>query len=76
MGAPDTSQLVATILNEAWLVRHYARGGRSGLNRLQRTQAILKLGLTVREAFDRSNDFEPLLAALVDGLRPLDSQPF
>jgi hypothetical protein len=32
------------------------------------------MGLTVREAFNRSDDFEPLLAAVVDGLR--DDPPF
>ena len=77
--APDTGQLVAAILNDAWMVRHYARGGRvskaSPLAR-QRALAIRKLGLTVREAFASSQDFEPLLAAVVDGLRPNEHPPF
>lgn len=74
--APDSAPLVAGILNAAWMVRHYARGGRSRLQRAQRSQAIQQLGLTVRDAFNRSEDFEPLLAALVDGLRPRDEPPF
>jgi hypothetical protein len=74
--APDTASLVAQILNAGWMVRHYARGGRLTIQRTQRTQAIQKLGLTVREAFNRSEDFEPLLAAVVDGLRPRDDPPF
>lgn len=79
--APETADLVAAILNCAWMVRHYARGYRlSNPNAplaLNRRQAIVKLGLTVRDAFARSEDFEPLLAAVVDGLRPKDEQqPF
>lgn len=68
--------LVADILNAAWMVRHYQRGGRSGIGRLHREQAILKLGLTIRQAFNDSEDFEALLTAVVDGLRPLNEQPF
>ena len=43
---------------------------------LLRRQAIQKLGLEVRRAFSLSEDFEPLLAAVCDGLRPRDEQPF
>jgi hypothetical protein len=71
--APDTRELVAAILNAAWMVRHYARGSRRSI---QRSQAIQRLGLTVRDAFDTSEDFESLLAAVVDGLRPEDRPPF
>jgi len=74
--APDSAQLVAAILNAAYMVRYYARGGRSTIGREMRCQAILRLGLTVRGAFDRSDDFEALLAAIVDGLRPKDDTPF
>lgn len=76
--APDTARLVASILNDAWMVRHYARGGRmapSSQMALSRQQAIQKLGVTVRQAFDLSDDFEPLLAAVVDGLRPREESP-
>lgn len=77
--APDTSHLVASILNSAWMVRHYGRGGRMSPESpmaLQRQQAIQKLGTTVRHAFTISEDFEPLLAAICDGLRPKEEQPF
>lgn len=76
MSTRDTGVLVADILNAAWMVRHYQRGGRSAIGQLKREQAILKLGLTVREAFEQSEDFEALLAAVVEGLRPRDAQPF
>lgn len=75
MGGPDSPALVAQILNAAWLVRHYTLQ-RTAAMRLQRAQAILRLGLTVREAFNQSDDFEALLAAVVDGLRPRDDPPF
>lgn len=77
--APDTAALVAGILNAAWMVRHYSRGGRmrpTSKMALYRGQAIQKLGLEVRVAFSISDDFEPLLAAVCDGLRPKDEQPF
>jgi len=74
--APDTAPYVAAILNDWWMVRHYARGGRSSIGRLQRQQAIQKLGLTVRDAFNRSDDFEALLAAVADGAHPKDDPPF
>lgn len=74
--APDTASLVAGILNASWMVRHYARGGRSTIQAKERTEAILDLGLAVREAFTQSNDFEALLAAVVDGLRPKNDPPF
>lgn len=44
--------------------------------REQRRLAIQHLGITVRDAFNKSQDFEPLLAAVCDGLRPKDDQPF
>lgn len=76
--APEKSsaELVSAIFNAAWMVRHYQRGGRLTIQRLQRAQAIQRMGLTVRDAFNRSEDFEALLAAVVDGLRPKEDQPF
>lgn len=74
--APDSSRLVAAILNDAWMVRHYVRGGRVSIQRDQRDEAIRRLGLTVRDAFNSSEDFETLLAAVVDGLRPRSDPPF
>jgi hypothetical protein len=71
-----TPLLVAAILNAGWMVRHYQRGGRSSIHRLERQQAIQRLGLTIRDAFSKSDDFEPLLVAVVDALRPKDDPPF
>ncbi len=71
MVEPETEQLVSAILNSAWLVRHYARLPSISY----RQQAILKLGLTVREAFNSSKDYEALLNALLDGLAPKDTPP-
>lgn len=73
---PEGAEYVAAILNAAWMVRHYARGGRSAIQRSQRQDAIRTLGLVVRDAFNRADNFEPLLAAICDGLRPHDEQPF
>ncbi len=76
MGPAGTEAAVARILNDAWMVRHHARGGRIQALSAGRDRAIEKLGLTVREAFASCDDFEPLLAAICDGLRPHDEQPF
>jgi hypothetical protein len=66
----DDDPLVVAIRNDAWMVRYYAR------NRMRRAQAIAKLGATLRHAFTESDDFETLLAAVLDGLRPQDTHPF
>lgn len=76
MGGAGLEQHVAAILNAAWWVRHHARGGRLKSMELQRTQAISLLGLTVRSAFNESDNFEPLLIALVDGLSKGNDPPF
>lgn len=60
------------IRNAAWMVRNYRRPCLSQ----QRDAAIRALGVTVRDAFNKSEDFEPLLAAICDGLRPHDERPF
>lgn len=70
----ETLQFESSIRNDAWMVRHYAPQ-RTPAMRLRRAQAIQKLGLTVRYAFNRSEDFERLLVAIVDGLRPTESTP-
>ena len=72
---PDTARHVAAILNSAWMVRYHALQ-RTPAMRLRRAQAITKLGLTVRHAFAVSDDFEALLGAIVDGLKPRDERPF
>lgn len=68
--------MVARIYNAAWLVRNYTRGGRSSIQRKERQQAIRQLGFVVREAFNSTEDFEPLLTAVFDGLSPKDAPPF
>ena len=75
--APETADLIAAILNDGYMVRSYWRGGRvSGRSKELRRQAILKLGLTIRAAFNISDDFEALIAAVADAVRPRDDQPF
>ena len=74
--APDIADLIAAIYNDSYEVRYYHRGGRTSIGRARRAQAIQKLGLTLREALNRSEDFEAILAAIVDGLRPRDEPPF
>jgi hypothetical protein len=67
---------VAAILNAAWLVRHYARGARSRIHQAERAAAIAALGHAVRAAFTASEDFEPLLQAILDGLVPREEPRF
>lgn len=75
--APEPSRHVALILNHAWMVRHYFLQ-RTPVMRAQRAAAIIALGHAVRVAFNecREENFESLLAAVCDGLRPRDEQPF
>jgi len=68
----STPARVAAILNAAWMVRHYCRP----MQRAQRAAALRALGLACREAFNRSEDFEPLLIALLDGLAPHEERRF
>lgn len=70
---PDNA-LAAEIRNAGYFVRHYGRGRAGQLAELRR-QAILKLGLTVRHAFTRSDNFELLLVAILDALRPNEEPP-
>lgn len=76
---PDSGQLVARILNSAYMVRHYSRGGRmspsSPVHR-KRAEAIHDLGMVVRAAFNASEDFEALLTAVYHGLAPNADPPF
>jgi hypothetical protein len=71
----STADDVSAIYNACWWVRHYERGARVRSLAVYRQQAILKLGLTCREVFSRTDDFEPVLTALVDGLNPRDPPP-
>jgi hypothetical protein len=61
----------AEIRNAAWMVRHYARHRRSP----HRAAAILRMGLTVLEAFTKCDQYEVLLVAIVEGLKPQDYTP-
>jgi len=63
------------IYSACWWVRHYSPP-RTAAMRLKRAQAIRRLGLTLREAFNRSDDFETLLTVLVDGLNTKETKPF
>lgn len=76
MKEESTTTQVAAIYGAAWWVRHYVRGSRTQIQKLERSQAITRMGLAVREAFNKSDDFEPLLIAVVDGLKPKDDPPF
>lgn len=64
----------ARIRNAGFMVRHYIRP----IQRAQRRQAIIALGVTVREAFNDAEpeDFEELLAAILDALHPRDERRF
>ena len=68
---------VHRILNAAWMVRNYSRGY-SGLGLHKRQRAVTALGRIVREVFAnaKEEDYERLLAAIVDGLRPKEDRPF
>ena len=67
----------AAIRNACYHVRYYRRGARTCIGREKRQQAIRDLGLILREIFNRTEDFEPRLAALVDGLsHKSEEQPF
>lgn len=75
MQLADTDALVAAILNDWYMVRHYVRAGRHSVPNALRAQAILKLGLTIRHAFNSSDDFEALIAAILAGGRPQEYEP-
>jgi hypothetical protein len=61
----DTSAArCAEILNCAWWIRHYCRPAKKN----ERRVAIRALGLAARRAFTATEDFEPLLRAIADGL--------
>lgn len=78
MGPLDpAAAMEAAIRNDCYMVRLHSRGARSTVGRVQRQMAIRRLGLTVRAAFNRCENFEGLLIAIVDGLRPRpDEQTF
>lgn len=66
----STEDFAAAIYNAAWKVRYRNRGIRLESHRQARAEAIRQMGLVVREAFRKSEDFEALLTAVVDSLSP------
>jgi hypothetical protein len=64
MNTDSTAAHCAAIYNLAWWVRHYGRPAMRG----QRRRALAQLGARVRLAFSQTEDFEPLLHAVADGL--------
>ena len=77
--APDPGELIAAIYNAAWEVRRRSRGSRFSAHSplyAARLEAIRNLGLAVREAFSKLDDFEAPLIALYDGLSPKEPPPF
>jgi hypothetical protein len=54
----------AAILNRCWWIRYYFRPAA----RSRRDDQVQLLGLAVRQAFAESDDFAPLLRAIVTGL--------
>ena len=71
MAPPDQGQLLSSIYNACWWLRQ-TRGRKT----MARDQAILALGLACRSAFQATDDFEPILTALLDGLSPRDDSRF
>lgn len=57
---------LGAIMNAGWWVRHYCRPHQREL----RAQAILALGLACRAAFNSTEEFEPVINALVDAVTP------
>ncbi|MDE3038936.1 MAG: hypothetical protein KGJ21_10880 [Pseudomonadota bacterium] len=55
---------IAELYNGAWWLRNYSRPAKKA----ERALAVRALGLAARRAFNESEDFEPLLRALADGL--------
>lgn len=62
--APDTGGLVAAVLNDAWMVRHYPRTHQVELRR----QALVKMGATVHALLEAGADPESVLYAVAVGL--------
>lgn len=66
LARPLSDDHVTAIYRAAWRVRATHRPHQ----RAERARAIFMLGLECRAAFNATEDFEPLLLALVDGLTP------
>lgn len=57
------------IRHAAYMVRHYQRPGQE----LRRAQALQRMGLAARAAFNAAEQFEDLLYAIADGLYPFEA---
>lgn len=66
MRPQSSAELVGAIMNAGWWVRHYCRPHQ----REQRAQALNALGLICRAAFNATDDYAPVLGAIVDALTP------
>lgn len=66
----DRKVTESDIRQAGWMVRHYWR------NQFLQDQAILKLGLLVRQALAESDDFKGILVAVADALRPHQQREF
>jgi hypothetical protein len=64
MDREPTTLHVAAIYNAGWQVRELGRPHQ----RDKKAQAVARLGLIVRAAFNESEDFAPLLEAVRDAL--------
>ena len=58
----DSAYWTAAILNAAWHVRANERSHE------RHAQAVQQLGALVRDAFQETDDFRPLLRAVAEGL--------
>lgn len=70
MFAVDVDPDHQAIYRAGWRVRHYVRGARTGIQRAERAAALRELGLACRAALNATDDFEPVLRAIVDALTP------
>lgn len=68
MQTDTTATHAAAIYAAAWHVRNTRT-----IHRTRYAQAVQRLGLTVRQVFNESEDFGPLLQAVADSLKTRDS---
>ena len=72
---PELGELLSQLNNDCYMVRHY-HGQRTAARRLRRHQAIQKLVATLMFTFEHTDDYEAVIGAVLDGLRPRDRPPF
>jgi hypothetical protein len=72
MGPDGVSRWVAEIMSAGWWIRYYRRGAMSSIGRVERAEAIRRMGEICRVAFSDCEDYEALLTAIVDALLPHD----